>query len=278
MKRYRYSVNVDNTSILKETKIDPGKQKTSTACEFSAVDKKMISVISNKGGAGKTSIACCLAIYLAEEIQKKTLLLELDCSPGDFGTLFDISRDLSLEMAIRFSKDYRKYIKSIKTNLDVLKGLADPVIAENINNEEVKDFINIIVCDYDYIIVDTQTVLNGILVDFLMASDQLLTISDPSSESIARISSFLELLNRRFNIDKDLFKLIINKKKPVKILNTWVISRILDLPIDALISLDKRFNKSDVFLNSRRTSRTRFYRQVRKAFNSMNPEICNAKG
>ena len=62
-------------------------------------DKKIISVISNKGGVGKTSIACCLSLCLSRKLNKKTLLLELDCSPGDFGTLFDIDEGLSLEMA-----------------------------------------------------------------------------------------------------------------------------------------------------------------------------------
>jgi len=59
-------------------------------------EKNVISIISNKGGVGKTSIACCMSLYLSKIIEKKTLLIELDCSPGDFGTLFDIESEKTL--------------------------------------------------------------------------------------------------------------------------------------------------------------------------------------
>ena len=242
-----------------------------------AGDKKIISVISNKGGVGKTSIACCLSLCLSKELNKKTLLLELDCSPGDFGTLFDISEEQSLEMAIRFINDYKKYIKCINSNLDVLKGMPDPIIAENIKSEEVGNFLEVILKDYDYIILDTQTVLNGILLDFLKASGLLLVISDPTMESIARVSNYLELLNSRFKINRDKFKIIINKRKTFSFLQTWEISRILNFPIDSFIYFDRRFNKSNILLNESKILGTRLFKQVSKTIRSIDTEFSNVK-
>ena len=239
--------------------------------------EKIISVISNKGGVGKTSVACCLSICLSRELNKKTLLMELDCSPGDFGTLFDISEDMSLEMAIRFKKDYKKYIKSISSNLDVLKGMPDPIIAEDVRSEEAVEFLETIIKDYDYIVIDTQTVLNGILLDFLKASDLLLMVSDPTMESIARISNFLELLNSRFNIKRNKFKIVINKKKAFPYLRFSEISRILNFPIDSLIWFDRKFNKSNILLNESRILRTRFFKQVSKTTKSINKEFTDVK-
>jgi len=197
--------------------------------------KKIISVISNKGGVGKTSIACCIALYFSKTKKKKTLLLELDCSPGDFGTLFDIDKEMSLEMAIRFQKDYKKYIKTVNNNLDILKGLSDPIIAESISNDASNSFIKRIIEDYDCIIIDTQTVLNGILLDFLKASNIFIAISDSTMESIARVSKFLDLLSSRFMLDKEKFKIVINKKKYFSFLSIWEISKILNFPIESLI-------------------------------------------
>ncbi len=233
--------------------------------------KKILSIISNKGGVGKTSIACCVALYFSKIVKKKTLLLELDCSPGDFGTLFDIDKEMSLEMAIRFQEDYKKYIKSINNRLDVLKGISDPIIAESIKSNAANSFIKKIIEDYDYVIIDTQTVLNGVLLDFLRVSNIFLVISDSTMESIARVSKFLDLLNSRFMIDREKFKIVINKKKYFSFLRVWEISKILNFPIESLIYFDKKFNKSNILLNEQRIIRTKFFKQVCKTVESIDP-------
>ena len=115
-----------NIFAMKREKIKP---KDGKICQSNK--NNIISIISNKGGVGKTSIACCISLYLSKISKKKTLLLELDCSPGDFGTLFDIGMEMSLEMAIKFPDEYKKYVKSINRDLDVLKGLVARVTANS---------------------------------------------------------------------------------------------------------------------------------------------------
>jgi pilus assembly protein CpaE len=236
-------------------------------------EKNVVSVISNKGGVGKTSIACCMSLYFSKIIKKKTLLVELDCSPGDFGTLFDIDSDKTLEMALGFQKDYKKYIKSVNKNLDVLKGISDPIVAESINSQEVRSFIKKITKDFDYIVLDTQTVLNGVLLDFIRASNMLFLISDCTMESIARVSKFLELLNLRFMIGKDKFKIIINKKRYFSCFNFWELQKLLDFPIESFIYFDKRFDKSDILLNEQKILKTRFFKQICNTLANMRKNI-----
>lgn len=252
--------NLNDCMDLMEEFIEP---------EYKPVNNKIISIVSNKGGVGKTSIALCAALYFSIEMKKKTLLLELDCSPGDFGPLFDIDKDMSLEMAIRFPDDYKKYVKVIDKNIDVLKGMSDPIIAESVSSDSCHQFFKKISHDYDYIIIDTQTVLNGILIDALKLSDQIMVISNNSIESIARISKFLEILVSRFMIEKSKFKIIINKKKIFSFLKVWEISKIINYPIDAFIHYDKRFNKSLVFLDKRKLMTTKVFRETKKILKNM---------
>jgi len=248
-----------------------GLMKEFVKPECMSASNKIISIVSNKGGVGKTSIAFCTALYFSIEMKKKTLLLEMDCSPGDFGTLFDIDKDMSLEMAIRFPGDYKKYIKAISKNTDVLKGMPDPIIAESVSSDSCQQFFTKISCDYDYIIIDTQTVLNGILIDALKLSDQIMVVSNNSIESIARISKFLEILVSRFMIEKSKFKIIINKKKIFSFLKVWEISKIINYPIDAFIHYDKRFNKSLVFIDKRKLMATKVFRETKKILKNMSP-------
>ncbi len=243
--------------------------KESINSECKPTNSKIISVVSNKGGVGKTSISFCVALYFSIEMKKKTLLLELDCSPGDFGSLFDIDKDMSLEMAIRFPDDYKKYIKVINKNIDVLKGMPDPIIAESISSDSCQQFFTKISHDYDYIIIDTQTVLNGILIDALKLSDQIMIISNNSIESIARISKFLEILIFRFMIEKSKFKIIINKKKIFSFLKVWEISKIINFPINAFIHYDKKFNKSLIFIDKRKLMATKVFRETKNILKNM---------
>jgi cellulose biosynthesis protein BcsQ len=265
-------VTLANNRMVK----DADREKDKNPVMEKPGNKKIISVISNKGGVGKTSVACCLALSLSRELNKKTLLMELDCSPGDFGTLFDIGEDKSLEMAIRFSRDYKKYVKCTGKNLDILKGIPDPIVAENITSQEINDFLDIILGDYEYIIVDTQTVLNGILLDLIKASDILLMISDPTMESIARVSNYLQLLSSRFKVKRNKFKFIINMKNFCSFFRTWEITKIIDLPIDSFIYFDRKFSKANILFNESKILRTGFFKQVSKSVKNIDPEITDA--
>jgi MinD-like ATPase involved in chromosome partitioning or flagellar assembly len=266
-------VTLTNNKVVK----DAGRGKDKNPVAEEPRNKKIISVISNKGGVGKTSVACCLALSLSRELNKKTLLMELDCSPGDFGTLFDIGEDKSLEMAIRFRKDYKKYVKCTGKNLDILKGIPDPIIAENISSQEINDFLDIILGDYEYIIVDTHTVLNGILLDLIKASKILLMISDPTMESIARVSNYLQLLSSRFKVNRNKFKFIINMKNVFSFFRTWEIAKMIDFPIDSFIHFDRKFSKTNILFNESKILRTVFFKQVSKSVKSIDPEITDVK-
>ncbi|MGM0366701.1 MAG: AAA family ATPase [Actinomycetota bacterium] len=223
----------------------------------------IISVISNKGGVGKTSIAVSLAFCFANDLGK-TLLLELDSSPGDMETLFDIGSDCSLEVAIRFPENYKKNVKNVCRNLDVLKGFSNPIVAENVKPEATGKLIEFIKKDYPYIIIDTQTVINGIILDLLRTSNIILIITDYSIESISRISKFLDMLINKFSLPVDHFNLIVNKKKLFDLFRIWDISKILDFPISGFIPFDRKFSKSNFMLNRRKIFKSKFFKETRK--------------
>ncbi len=226
-------------------------------------NKYCISVISNKGGVGKTSIAVSLAFYFAKE-WGKTLLLELDSSPGDLETLFDISSDSSLEVAIRFPEKYGKNVKNVCKNLDVLKGFPNPMVAENIKPEATETIIAKIKKDYPFIVIDTQTVINGIILDFLRTSSMILMVTDYSIESLSRISKFLDMLINKFSLPVHDFCFIVNKKRLFDVFKIWDVARVMDFPISGFIPFDRKFNKSHFMLNRAKVFKTKFFKETKK--------------
>ncbi len=222
----------------------------------------VISVVSNKGGVGKTSFAIVSAMFMSQKMEKKTLLLELDSSPGDFGVLFDIEENKSLELAIRFPEKYNEFVKNIHKNMDVLKGVSSPLMAENIKKCSINKLMNFISKDYDCIIVDTQTIINGPVLDVLKLSNEILLISDYSLASIARISNLADLLVNKFSIQEYKMKLIINKKKFTDFFRIIDLTKIIKIPVYAFIKFDKSFNKNKLMFNKVNILKSNFFREV----------------
>ncbi|MDD3629036.1 MAG: AAA family ATPase [Candidatus Humimicrobiaceae bacterium] len=224
----------------------------------------IITILSNKGGAGKTSIAITLALFLSQIAGNKTLLMELDSSPGDFGVLFDVEKDKSLELALRFPEKYNEFTKNICKNMDVLKGIPDPLLAENVKKGAVNNLIDYVSMDYEYTIVDTQTVINGLILDVLKISNEVFVISEYSVESIARVSNLIEILVKKFSINESKIKLIINKKKFIYFFKVFDISKVIKIPVYAFIRFDNKFNKSKFMFNKVNILNTNFFKDIGK--------------
>ena len=229
----------------------------------------ILAVISNKGGAGKTSISICIGFYFAIAKSKKTLLLEMDSSPGDFGPLFDISNDNSLDIAIKFPDRFKNYVKSVNKNLDVLKGFSNPINSETITESEIITLFKHIVKSYEIIIIDTQSVLNGVIIDVLKLCDVVIVVSEPTIESLSRVSELLFILSTKFLISKSKFQFIINKKRILDFFKIKDIAKILDFPVKGFIPFDKKFNKNLIIFNTSRLLRTRFNIELSKFINNL---------
>jgi len=226
--------------------------------EFNKMSSNVLSVISNKGGAGKTSTSICIGYYFAIAQNKKTLLLEMDSSPGDFGPLFDITNDNSLDIAIKFPERFKNYVKSISKNLDVLKGFSNPINAETITEAEINTLFKFITESYEMIVVDTQSVLSGTIVDILKLSDVIIVLSEATIESLSRVSELIIILSTKFLINKNKFQLIINKKKVFDLFKIKDIAKILKFPVRGFISFDKKFSKNLIIFNTNKLIKSRF--------------------
>jgi len=237
--------------------------------------KIIISIVSNKGGVGKTSIAIALGMFFSQRKKKNTLLLELDSSPGDFGIMFDIERDKSLELALRFPENYNKFVKNICNNMDALKGISNPLVAENINKGIINNLINHVLKEYDCIIVDTQTIINGLVLDVLRLSNKIFVVSEYTLESTSRVSNLINVLEKKFSIPKYSMKLIMNKKNFLPFFKVWDVAKIINIPIYALIPYDNRFDKSKFLFNKNGILRTRFFKGISKILSGIDFEDSN---
>ncbi|HHT79440.1 MAG TPA: ParA family protein [Actinobacteria bacterium] len=228
------------------------------------VKEKIITVTSNKGGTGKTTVSLCLALYFSCKKNRKTLLLEMDSSPGDFTVLFDADDDNSIEIALKFPSKLANYAKNVGNNLDIIKGFSNPLSAEEVKTDEINNLLSTALKKYEIIIVDTQNVLNGSIVDVLKITDYVFLISDLEIESLYRNLEFINLLKSKFLLHHDNFYFLINKKRFIDIFKIMDISKVITLPIMGFISFERNFNKSLVMKNKNKFLKTRTFINMSK--------------
>jgi MinD superfamily P-loop ATPase len=159
--------------------------------------------------------------------------------------------------------------------MDALKGISNPLVAENINKGIINNLINHVLKEYDCIIVDTQTIINGLVLDVLRLSNKIFVVSEYTLESTSRVSNLINVLEKKFSIPKSSMKLIMNKKNFLPFFKVWDVAKIINIPIYALIPYDNRFDKSKFLFNKNGILRTRFFKGISKILSGIDFEDSN---
>lgn len=123
---------------------------------------RVITVFSNKGGIGKTSIASNLALELAKVSKEPVALVDLNFQLGDVTTFWDLKPSFDLSYMVnnldKLNDDFllSTLEKYKNTSLHIL---ADPPYfkgAENISVNQIKKLFQALKSAFSYVVVDTS--------------------------------------------------------------------------------------------------------------------------
>lgn len=162
----------------------------------------VIVVYSPKGGVGTTTIATNLASGLMRE-NIKVLLVDASAQFGDVGAFLNINGPTSILDLLESVEDLDlEYIDSIvmthDSGLKVLIGPPRPEQAEKIraNPGAIGTIIDKVSSYYDFVVVDTNTAFDEVLLPVLDVADRVVLITTPTLPSVNSVRHVMDLFDQ----------------------------------------------------------------------------------
>ena len=201
---------------------------------------KVITVFGAKGGLGKTTIACNLAVRLAE-MGHKVALLDFDLQFGDVSVFLDIDPRETIADLIQDSSSpsidaVRSYMTMHPSGVQVLCAPKSPEYADMVSADRVQSLLSLLRSYYDFVIIDTGANFSDVTLSAIEASTSVLFVTglDLSILKNSKVTmSILESLGQKKKV-----RVIINRAMEINSITIADVQRIVDAPILARIPSD----------------------------------------
>lgn len=217
---------------------------------------RVITVTSGKGGVGKSNTAINLAIQF-RKMGQRVIILDADFGLANIEIMFGTVPKHNLCDLIYQGKNIKEIITWGPGDVGFISGGSGIAGLSNLSRDYLVYIIqNLAELDAiaDVIIIDTGAGISDAVLEFLVASGEILLVTTPEPTSITDSYSLLKALNRhpRFSKEASQIKVIANKvdrdEAGLALFNKLnvVVQRYLKLPISYLgtVSQDEKLSQA----------------------------------
>jgi len=188
-------------------------EKKTSVQDFSG-QGKIITVFSNKGGLGKTTVSVNLAKQLADrEIYEKVVLVDMNMFLGDVTTFLDMEPPYDLEYIaekVKKNEDISDIpARYSDSNLYVIADSPYRDFSNNIDKASILKLFNALRKQYKYTVVDCSSSITEKTKFLFDYADLILLISEANLPTLRNCKKCLDLLER-INEDKKT-ELVLNR-------------------------------------------------------------------
>jgi len=173
---------------------------TETPPEADPPAQRIVVVFSSKGGVGKTTISCNLAVCLAQETRNKVVLVDLNLQGGDVAVMLNLSpRGTIAELVQEEDRlEYslvNTYLAPHMSGLKILPAPLRPEQAEIVTAGHVEEILTLLKNHYDIVVVDTSPLFNDLNLSALELADDILLTFTRDLPAIKHVKTDLEVLD-----------------------------------------------------------------------------------
>jgi pilus assembly protein CpaE len=213
----------------------------------------IIVVYSPQGGVGVTTISTSLASGLMKE-GVRVLLVDADLQFGDIGAVLNLKSPSTLVELIPDVDDldvelFENIVTTHNSGLKVLLGPSKPEFAEEVvaRPDALAQILQKISGNYDFIVVDTSTHLDEVLLSLFDIASRIVLVGTPSIPCAKNIKMVLDLFDKlsyppdkvalvlnRLSEDRNVKKIALTPEQIEHYLKRQIVGRI---PLDELFML-----------------------------------------
>ncbi len=177
---------------------------------------KIITIYSNKGGIGKTTIATNLAVELAKSTYDKVALIDLNLQLGDVSTFLNLNPTFDVHYVIKKMLDKKEEVllksfeKYKNTSLYVLSDPNYIEQSESMTPQQIDALLKSLKKVFSYIVIDMSSNIDPNSLKILDVSDWILFTTIVNIPAIRNCQRCLNLFKSR-RYPKDKVKVLINR-------------------------------------------------------------------
>lgn len=205
-------------------------------------DGQVVTVMSAKGGSGKTVTATNLAVLLARDPSHTVCLVDADLQFGDVCLVLQLEPKFTVvNAAAELHRLDEHLLDSIlathPSGLRVLAAPLEPAFADDITTAGLLQIIEMLRTMFDFVVVDTASLLDELLLSLLERSDQVLMVVDMDLPSVKNAKLALETL-RLLKYPTGKIRLVLNRSNAKARLDDREIEGALKSQISARVPSD----------------------------------------
>jgi pilus assembly protein CpaE len=202
---------------------------------------RVITVMSPKGGVGKTTIATNIAVGLAKSSPMSVVILDLDLQFGDVASGLMMKPDHSIVDAVRGPMDalsLKTYLVPHPTKLYALCAPLNPADADQVSAEQVGDLVARLASEFQYVVIDTSPGLGEHVLAALDQATDVVWVCGMDLPSIRGLRSGLEILGE-LDMLPEHRHVVVNMADRKSGITVQDIEATISVPIDVILPRSK---------------------------------------
>lgn len=204
---------------------------------------RIVTVVSPKGGVGKTTVATNIAVGLAQRFPGATVLVDLDIQFGDVASALDLEPEYFLPQTVQGrAREDPMALKTIltehSTGLYVICAPDSPIEADSISGDDVAHLLRMLASEFRYVVVDTAPGLSEHTLAALDETTDLVLLTSMEVPGVRGLRKELDTLGQ-LNLLTDSRQVVINFAEPHGLLGIADIEATIKTSVDLQLPRSK---------------------------------------
>lgn len=221
----------------------PTGRRSAESSPQSSRNGKVIVVFGPKGGIGTTTLAVNLAIALQQKPDAAIVLVDASLQFGDVGVLLNLqpTRNIAdlVDTISDLDPDSLSTVSLAHTSgIKVLLAPARPENADLVQPDHLKIILDELAHEYDFVVVDTATVINEMILTVLDRADRIVLVATPDIPAIKNARLLFEITDA-LNYPPNKIMLVLNKMDKRSGITAQMIEENVKHPVSGQIPLDE---------------------------------------